>query len=82
MKIIAHKVGNKINGESLMLSQNELQVSEEMKEVLESYFLGSFKSEETFRFYNDGYLSNNQVYTSAREIFEDTSKFSEESESI
>ncbi len=81
-KIIVHRVGNKINGESLTLSQEELQLEEGMAELLEDYFLGSFKSEETFHFYSDTYLVNNPVYSSVSEIFDDKSKFLWESENI
>lgn len=81
-KIIVHRVGNKINGESLMLSQEELQLDEGMAELLENYFLGSFKSEETYQFYSDLYLVNNPIYSSVSEIFDDKSKFLWESENI
>ncbi|WP_292010976.1 nucleoid-associated protein [Chryseobacterium sp.] len=81
-KITVHRVGNKINGESLILSQEELELDEGMQELLENYFLGTFKSEESFQFYSDSYLVNNPVYSSVSEIFEDKSKFMWESENI
>lgn len=81
-KIVVHRVGNKINGESLILSQEELELEEGMAEMLENYFLGSFKSEETFHFYSDTYLVNNPVYSAVSEIFDDKSKFLWESENI
>jgi hypothetical protein len=81
-KIVVHRVGNKINGESLMLSQEELQLDEGMAELLENYFLGSFKSEETFHFYSDSYLVNNPIYSAVSEIFDDKAKFLWESENI
>lgn len=81
-KIIVHRVGNKINGESLMLSQEELQLDEGMAELLEDYFLGSFKSEETYQFYSDSYLINNPIYSAISEIFDDKAKFLWESENI
>ena len=81
-KIIIHKVGNKINQESLILSQEEYQPDEGMKEMLEDFFLKSFKSEEQFQFYSDTYLVNNPIFSSASEIFEDLSKFIYESENI
>lgn len=81
-KLIVHKVGNRINQESLILSQEELQLDEEMKELLEDFFLKSFKSEEQFRFYSDTYLVNNPVYSSVSEIFEDRDKFVYEAENI
>lgn len=81
-KIIVHKVGNRINQESLILSQEELQLEDDMKELLEDFFLKSFKSEEQFRFYSDTYLVNNPVYSSVSEIFEDRDKFVYEAENI
>ncbi|MET3537150.1 nucleoid-associated protein [Chryseobacterium limigenitum] len=81
-KIVVHRVGNKINGESLILSQEELQLEEGMAESLEDYFLGSFKSEETFNFYSDTYLVNNHVFSSVSEIFDDKAKFLWEAENI
>ncbi|WP_027376807.1 nucleoid-associated protein [Kaistella palustris] len=81
-RIIIHKVGNKINKEHLFLSEHELQLEEDMKELLTDYFLGAFKSEEQFQFYSDSYLSLNPVYSSAAEIFEDRDKFVYESENI
>jgi hypothetical protein len=80
-KITVHRVGNKINGESLTLSQEELQLEDEMKELLGNYFMSAFKSEE-FQFYSDSYLVNNPVYSSVSEIFEDKAKFQWESENI
>ncbi len=82
MKIIAHKVGNKINGESLIITQEPLVLDEQMSELLQNYFLGSFKSEETFQFYSDSYLVNNPVYNSVSEIFDNTDQFLWESENI
>lgn len=81
-KIIVHKVGNRINQESLILSQDVLQLDEEMTEILEDFFLKSFKSEEQHRFYSETYLVNNSVYSAAAEIFEDQSRFVEETENI
>ena len=81
-KITVHRVGNKINGESLTLSQEELQLEEDMKELLGNYFMSAFKSEEQFQFYSDSYLVNNPVYSSVSEIFEDKAKFQWESENI
>ncbi|WKS94827.1 nucleoid-associated protein [Riemerella columbina] len=81
-KIIVHRVGNKINQENLFLSSQLLDLEEDMKEALEDFFLKSFKSEEQFQFYSDSYLTNNPVYSSVSEIFEDPNKFQWESENI
>lgn len=71
MKIIAHKIGNKINQEGCSLSNEELKLNDNMFELLQNYFLGAFKTEETFHFYSDSYLSHNIPYTIAKLIFED-----------
>ncbi len=81
-KIIIHKVGNKINQEQLFLSENLLQIDEEMNELLTDYFLDAFKSEEQFQFYGEPYLSLNKVFSSASEIFENPDLFKYESENI
>lgn len=81
-KVIVHRVGNKINQESLLLSQEELELSEDMKELLANFFFKAFKSEEQFHFYSDSYLRNNVVYGAVAEIFEDKSKMMWESETI
>jgi len=69
MKIIAHKVGNKILGESLNLSDQELNLSEGVAEILQNYFLGAFKTEETYQFYAESYLENNPIYKAVSGLF-------------
>lgn len=70
MKIFVHKVGNKINGETIGLTPEPLNISEEMTEQLTDYFLSSFKSEETYHFYSDSYLAHNPVYNAVSSIFD------------
>lgn len=82
MKIITHRVGNKINGEGMLISQRELQLNEQAAEELKNFFLGSLKSDETYHFYSDSYLSNNDVYRSVSAIFENPESLLFESESI
>lgn len=81
-KIIVHRVGNKINQEALILSDHELELSDDMKDLLTDAFINVFKSEEQFQFYSDSYLTNNVVYSAATEIFEDPAKFVWEAENI
>lgn len=81
-KIIIHKVGNKVNQESLILSESEPKIPEELKEQLSELFLNAFKSDEHFEFYSDTYLSQNPVYTSVAALFEDPDTFKTESENI
>ncbi|SIT25513.1 hypothetical protein SAMN05421786_11519 [Chryseobacterium ureilyticum] len=73
MKITLHYIGNKILSEGISLADEELQLNEKMTDLLKDYFLGSFKSEETYHFYSDTYLVNNPVYKVASGIFENSS---------
>lgn len=75
MNITVHKVGNKILGESLNLSTEELQLDEQTTELLHNYFLSAFKTEETYQFYSDSYVSMNQVYNSVSELFKEQYDF-------
>lgn len=81
MRIIAHQVGNKINQDPLHFFP-ELQLDENETELMKNYFLNAFKSEETFQFYSDSYLSNNIIYNAVQGLFEDTTVFEEWSKSI
>ncbi|MHA6696286.1 nucleoid-associated protein [Chryseobacterium sp. A321] len=81
-KIIVHRVGNKINGEGLRISSEELEVEEGIKESLTDFFLKGFKSDEQFQFYSDTYLNQNPIYQAVNQIFEDPSVFLTESENI
>ena len=80
MKIVAHKIGNKINQEGCGFSSEELQLDDNMFELLENYFLGAFKTEETFHFYSDSYLVNNIAFSAVTDIFEDNSRLIEKSQ--
>lgn len=78
-KIFLHRVGNRINQETISLSDEPLQLPEEVEEVLLDYFLSAFKSEEQFQFYHDTYLGNNPVYAAVSEIFEDPAQLGTQS---
>ena len=82
MKIALHKIGNKVLSEGVSFSDTELFINHETKELLENYFLGSFNSEETFHFYSDSYLSQNNVYTAISQIFEHSDSFIDQSKNI
>lgn len=82
MKVIAHKVGNKILGGELVLSEYPLQLDEQMFQLLQNYFLGSFKREETFHFYHESYLHLNEVYSCVCDIFSNPSDLQALSEGI
>lgn len=69
-KICVHYVGNKGNNDALMLSKQELAVSDEIRAILINYFAGRFTSEEYFRFHHDTDLNLNEVYHYVSAIFD------------
>lgn len=82
MKIVAHKIGNKINGEGASFTNEELQLDENMSELIQNYFLSAFKSEETFQFYSDSYLTNNLIYSTVDFIFANPELLIDQSKNI
>lgn len=78
-EIILHKVGNKQNEEPLLISETPLQINEVLEDLLPDYFLSPFKTDEYFHFFHDDELTQNKVYHSVNEIFNDTGKFYEQS---
>ena len=80
-----HKVGNKQLGEPLTLSEQPLQLQDEVLEsLLMQYFLQPFeKVNEIYRFtHSSGNLRLNEVYHFAENIFEDKDSFHESSEQL
>lgn len=82
MKIALHKIGNKIHSEGCSFSDTELEINDQTKELLKNYFLGSFKSEETFHFYHESALEFNIVYKSICNIFLNPEDFINQSKNI
>jgi hypothetical protein len=79
----AHKIGNKTNGEDLIASRNELDIAEEGREQLISYFLKSFTSEEYYHLSStDGDFQLNPLYQFAKDVFESGKQFHNRSVSI
>ena len=70
-KIVVHKVGSKYNNENIRLSKDILKTDEDVKELLKTYFLSSFKSNEYFNFYHESDLNLNEVYNYVSKIFEE-----------
>lgn len=64
-----HFVGNKSEGEKIILSNKEVVIGRNIKDLLTTYFLSPFKSQEYYQFYHDSALSLNEVYTYVSAIF-------------
>ncbi len=79
-----HRVGNKNKNESIFLSAEPHSLNDEMAGLLKEYFFKPFreKEENYFKFSNEVDVAFNEVYKSATEIFEDSSKTHSESKKI
>ncbi|RYE18021.1 MAG: nucleoid-associated protein [Sphingobacteriales bacterium] len=83
--ISVHHVGNQSQNEMYALSQQPLQLHDElMKKLLMQYFLTPFeKTNEVYHLmHNSGDLKLNELHSFATQIFDDTAKFHEVSELI
>ena len=82
--VSAHFVGNQADGGSLKLSEDVLDVDDDkLREVLRTYFLSSFTVPEfySFTFSNEDF-SLNPIFQFAKETFQDTESFHENSVNI
>jgi hypothetical protein len=77
--LIIHSVGNKLKGDTLLLSDSTVILGSELEEVLLKYMITPFKSNE---FYNFNDLQNNAIYKSIKTVFEKPSAFVTESKRI
>lgn len=77
--LIVHSVGNKLKGESLVLSGSAVAVGSELEEVLTKFMFSPFKSNELFNF-NE--IDTNIVYKAAHTIFNTGGVFAAESKKI
>jgi hypothetical protein len=80
-----HRIGNKLQDEFYVLSENSLHINDEMlNKLLLHYFLSSFeKVNEIYRLMHpNGDLNLNEVYHFATEIFANGSSFHENSKKL
>lgn len=80
--ISLHKIGSCVCQEGVILSKQELSIDNDLLEILKTYFLIPFKSEETYHFSHISELSLNEVYTYVGQIFDDHLSFHEQSKNI
>lgn len=74
-----HKLGNKCNDEVLYLSKKELLIDDAIKDILTSYFLSPFKSNEYYNLYHEADVGLNEVYVYASKIFDNPETLHEQS---
>ncbi len=69
--IVLHKVGNKSAEEGVHLSNEPLQLSSSIRDLLLHYFVSPFKTEEYYRFHHDSGLHMNEVFSFVSSIFDE-----------
>jgi len=81
--IALHRVGNKHRGEANFFSNTLLDPHEDVADALMRYFLRPFKKAAAlYRFHHASDLQLNEIYTYARQIFEDPETLLEQSRHI
>ena len=82
LPIALHKVGNKANTEGYFLSDGLLQIDDTLSELLNGYFISSFKFDTIYEFFHESNLDLNEVYTYSSAILEDPASLLEQSRSM
>jgi hypothetical protein len=77
--IALHNVGNKLNDEGIRFSKTELRTHESINNLLLTYFLSPFKSDEYYNLYHESDLSLNEVYSFVSAIFDNSETLFEQS---
>lgn len=80
--ISVHIIGNKINQDRIIMSEEALNLDYETKELLTNYFISSFKDEEYFHFAHIDDLRLNEIFVYSSAIFEDNNHFHQYSQKI
>lgn len=77
-----HRIGSRSCQEGVDLSVQEVNFADGIAEVLKTYFLHPFKSEEVYQFVHVSDLAYNEIYNFSSNIFDDVSCFHEQSINI
>jgi hypothetical protein len=81
-KLIIHGIGNKSENEGVNKSSNTAVLDEETKDLLMTYFLNPFKSEEFYGFFHEEDLNKNTLFPIVSDIFENPDILAEKSGDI
>lgn len=77
--ISIHLVGNKSTDDGIILSESNLDIKDNVRNLLVNYFLTPFSSEELFELYHDSGIEYNVVYGAASQIFDNPETLFEQS---
>lgn len=78
--VAIHRVGNKQTDEGYILSDKTQNLTEQLQDLLVSYFITPFKAEEYYTLYDENNLELNEIYSIAACIFADPDSFLEQSQ--
>jgi 37-kD nucleoid-associated bacterial protein len=82
-KIAVHKVGNESLDEGVILTNSLIELKDEaLSNLFLKYFLTSFSDTELFEFHNDIGVEQNEIFTVAKKIFENSNSLLSQSKSI
>lgn len=83
VSLITHIVGNKQNDEELFISEEPIDLTDNIfKSNLQNYFLSPFKSTEYYNFYHESDLFLNTCLFYANSIFDDSNCFISKSQDV
>lgn len=78
-ELAVHIVGNKIADDGCVLSNDCLEISDNLKDILTNFFLGSFSSDEYYHLFHETSLELNEVFSYVSEIFDNLNSFHKQS---
>lgn len=68
-EVCIHQVGNNIDDNSLILSNDKILLNKETKHLLQKYFITPFDFYESYHFYHDADLYFNEIYNYVNHMF-------------
>jgi hypothetical protein len=69
-KIAIHNVGNKLNDDGILFSKKNTSFDNSLKDILISYFISPFKSNEYYNLHHNSDINLNEVFVYACKIFD------------
>lgn len=82
MKVIAHKVGNKVAGTGCFMSDVLTGVGDQQRMALMNMCLGPYKDEGSLKFFHPASLGCNLVYDVTSRIFDNPDSFIDQSQNL
>ena len=81
-QLITHQIGNKVNEEPILLSDQLTEVGEQTLDYLMTYFLKPFEPEDFYQFTHSVDLHRNDVYALIQSLFAAPESFVEASKNL